>query len=260
MGADMKKLITTFFLIMMLMCIIGCCGNQDLVLDEARTYNIATDIDSLNIRINAADLKIEYGEKFSVTSNLKNLEIDERNGTLTLKDLTKTKVLYINNPYENAMLTIYIPEDIAFDSINISTGAGRFMVDKLSAKRINFEFGAGDALINTLEADVFAKIEGGAGRITISNGALNDLDIEMGIGELNLTSRLSGDCNLEMGLGASNITLIGSMYDYELDIDKGLGSISVNGKDVSDFGSSGNGSAEVEISGGIGDINVKFTE
>lgn len=259
----MKRLITTVLLSLLLVCIAGCCSNQDLVTNEAKTYNIATDIDSLNIRINAAEFRIEHGERFSVTSNLKNLEIDEKNGTLILKDLTKTYFgsnLFGKNPYENAMLTIYIPEDAIFDSINISTGAGRFTVDELSAKRIDFEFGAGDALINVLEADVYANIEGGAGRITISDGMLNDLDIEMGVGELNLTSRLSGDCNLEMGLGASNITLIGSIDDYELDIDKGLGSISVDGKDVSDFGSSGNGSTEVEISGGIGDINVKFTE
>ena len=79
-------------------------------------------------------------------------------------------------------------------------------------------------------------------------------------GELNLTSAFSGECKLDMGVGESNITLIGNKDDYKLDLEKGLGSITVDGKDVSDFGSSGNGTNKVDISGGIGAINVRFEE
>lgn len=53
-------------------------------------------------------------------------------------------------------------------------------------------------------------------------------------------------------------TLIGNKEDYKLDMEKGIGGIFVEGKAVSDYGSSGNGTAEVEINGGIGAINVEF--
>ena len=227
------------------------------VIGETKTYTVSSEISDLNIQINAADFYIKEGKGFSVESNLKNLEVDEKNGCLTLKDLTKIK-LNGSNAYENAVLTIYVPVGTVFDNVNIKTGAGRFTVDSLSAATIGFELGAGDVTISKLIAEKSANIEGGAGRITISDGAIKNLDLEMGLGQLNLTSALMGDCNLDSGVGEMNVTLLGSKDDYELDIEKGIGNITVDGKNVTDFGSSGNGANEVDIHGGVGAINVRF--
>ena len=229
------------------------------VIGETKTYTVSSEISDLNIQINAADFYIKEGNGFSVESNLKNLEVDEKNGCLTLKDLTKIK-LNGSNAYENAVLTIYGPVGTVFDNVNIKTGAGRFTVDSLSAATIGFELGAGDVTISKLIAEKSADIEGGAGRITISNGAIKDLALKMGMGQLNLTAALTGDSELELGVGESNITLLGSKDDYELDIEKGIGNITVDGKNVTDYGSSGRGANEVEIHGGIGAINVEFKE
>ena len=227
------------------------------VIGETKTYTVSSEISDLNIQINAADFYIKEGNSFSIESNLKNLDVDEKNGCLTLKDLTKIK-LNGSNAYENAVLTIYVPVGTVFDNVNIKTGAGRFTVDSLSAATIGFELGAGDVTISKLIAEKSANIEGGAGRITISDGAIKNLDLEMGLGQLNLTSALTGDCNLDSGVGEMNVTLLGSKDDYELDIEKGIGNITVDGKNVTDFGSSGNGANEVDIHGGVGAINVRF--
>ena len=227
------------------------------VIGETKNYTVSSEISDLNIQINAADFYIKEGNSFSIESNLKNLEVDEKNGCLTLKDLTKIK-LNGSNAYENAVLTIWVPVGTVFDNVNIKTGAGRFTVDSLSAATIGFELGAGDVTISKLIAEKSANIEGGAGRITISDGAIKNLDLEMGLGQLNLTSALTGDCNLDSGVGEMNVTLLGSKDDYELDIEKGIGNITVDGKNVTDFGSSGNGANEVDIHGGVGAINVRF--
>ena len=231
----------------------------DAVTEDMQTYSVNTGIRILDIEINAADLYIKEGEAFSVESNLKNLKVDDNNGRLTIKDLTKNK-RFGGYSYENAVLTIYVPVGTVFENVNITTGAGRLTVDNLSAETIDFELGAGEVSIGSLVATKSADIEGGAGRITVSGGALKNLDMDMGVGELNLTSAFSGECKLDMGVGESNITLIGNKDDYKLDLEKGLGSITVDGKDVSDFGSSGNGTNKVDISGGIGAINVRFEE
>ena len=227
------------------------------VIGETKIYTVSSEISDLNIQINAADFYIKEGNGFFVESNLKNLKIDEKNGCLILMDLTKIKFSG-SNAYENAVLTIYVPVGTVFDNVNIKTGAGRFTVDRLSAATIGFELGAGDVTISKLIAEKSANIEGGAGRITISDGAIKNLDLEMGLGQLNLTSALTGDCNLDSGVGEMNVTLLGSKDDYELDIEKGIGNITVDGKNVTDFGSSGNGANEVDIHGGVGAINVRF--
>lgn len=253
----MKKVIAIVLLAILIVSITGC-GDKRGVLDEAKTYDIASEIKSLDIRINAADLKIEYGDKFSVLSNLKNLEVEETNGTLSIKDLTKVKSG--KNYYENAMLTVYVPAESLFETINVDNGVGEFKADALTAEKIVVKLGAGDATIGSLMASNYADIECGAGSMTIYDGEINNCDMEVGVGDLNLTTKLTGDCEFEFGVGEYNITLKGNKSDYKLDIEKGIGSITVDGKDVSDFVNSGNGTAKVEISGGVGAINVKFED
>ena len=235
--------------------LLGGLFTKEAVSEDMKTYSVSADIRKLNIRINAADLYIKEGAAFSVESNLQHLTVTEKGNTLTVEETKK-----IQGNYQGATLTIYVPAGTVFDDVNLTTGAGRLTLESLSTNTLDFELGAGDVSITSLTALKSADIEGGAGRITISGGALHALDLEMGVGQLNLTSALTGECQLDLGVGESNITLLGSQDDYELDIEKGIGSIFVDGKDVADYGSSGNGTNEVDINGGIGAIHVKFKE
>ena len=65
---------------------------------------------------------------------------------------------------------------------------------------------------------------------------------------------------MKFGVGRSDVTLIGSKDDYQFDIEKDLVSITVDGKAVTDFGSSGNGQNHIEMEGGVGAINLNFKE
>ena len=225
----------------------------DAVTDDIKTYTVSSDIKSLEVKINAADFTIKQGDSFSVESNLKYLTVEDKNGVLTIRDTKK----FIRT-YTGAVLTLYIPADTVFDKANITTGAGRLTVDNLSADTMNFELGAGEVAIDTLVAASDIDINGGAGKITISGGALHNLDLDMGAGQLNLTSALTGESDFDLGVGESNITVIGNKNDYKLDIERGLGNITVDGTSVSNIKGQGNGNNDIEISGGIGAINLKF--
>lgn len=226
---------------------------QDAVVEELQTYHVETQIRNMDIEINAAELTIQEGDSFLVESNLKHMKVKEKDGLLFIEDTQKHGVAN-----QDAVLTVYVPAGTVFDSVDITTGAGQLTIGSLSAKTLDFELGAGDVTIDSLIATQSADIEGGAGRITIHAGALQDLELDMGVGQLNLTSALSGSCVLDMGVGESNITLLGSREDYKLDLEKGIGNITVDGKTGTDFGSSGANS--VKINGGIGAIHVEFKE
>ncbi len=233
----------------------GGLFDDEVVLENLEFYSVSADIRSLEIEINAADLRIKEGEAFSVESNLKYLKVEERGNTLFVKETRK-----LSGTYDSAVLTLYIPTETEFDNVELTTGAGRLTVENLSAETIDFELGAGEVNITSLTATRSAEIDGGAGRITISSGTLGDLELGMGVGQLNLTSALTGNCQMDLGIGESNITLIGSKEDYRLEIEKGIGSVSIDGKNVTDYGSSGNGTNKVKINGGIGAIRVLFKE
>jgi len=225
----------------------------DAVTEDMKTYTVSLDIKSLLVEINAADFRVVQGERFSVESNLKHLTVEDKNGVLTIKETKK-----FGSTYTGAVLTLYIPADTVFEKASITTGAGRLTVDHLSASAMNFEFGAGEVTIGTLIAISDIDIDGGAGKITISGGLLHNLDLDMGVGQLNLTSTLTGESDFDLGIGESNITVIGNKDDYKLDIEKGIGNITVDGTNVSGIQGEGNGNNRIEVSGGIGAIHLKF--
>lgn len=227
----------------------------DTTLENVKTYSVTTEIHNLNVEINAADLYIKEGERFSVESNIKHLKMEEKGGLLTIQETKK-----FLSTYTGAVLTIYVPAGTVFENVSLTTGAGRLTIGNLSSGTLEFVLGAGDVSIDTLIAARSADIEGGAGRITVGNGALKNLELQMGVGQLNLTSALTGNCKMDMGVGQSNLTLIGNRDDYKLDLEKGIGNITVDGKSVTDYGSSGDGSNRVEINGGIGAINIRFAD
>ena len=251
----MKKTIVLILLTLVavsLVCLCGCT-KENAVLDETKAYQVQTQISSLNIQLNAADFKIENGDAFLVESNLKYLSVSEKNGVLTIVDNAKS-----NSSYTDATLTLYVPSGIIFDSIDIETGAAKMNVDTLSANTIELVLGAGDVQIGMLNASSGANIKGGAGKINVASGIINNLDIEVGAGKLDLTARVLGDSEFEFGVGESNITLVGSKEEYTVDIEKGIGSITVDGSVITGTSSIGNGSNCIDIEGGVGAINLNF--
>lgn len=74
----------------------------------------------------------------------------------------------------------------------------------------------------------------------------------------NKYEKLLGDSEFEFGVGESNITLIGNKEEYKVDIEKGIGSITIDGSVVTGTSSIGNGSNCIDIEGGVGAINLKF--
>lgn len=229
--------------------------DNDAVMKESKTYTVSSSINALEIKINAADFTIKQADGFSVESNLKYLTVLEKDGTLILEETKK-----FGNKYSNAKLTLFVAKEAEFKKADITTGAGRLTVDALSADSLHLELGAGEVNIEKLTATADADIHGGAGKITINGGLLQNLDLDMGVGQLNLTSALLGNSELDLGVGESNLTLIGSKIDYTLEIEKGIGSINLEGENVSSFKNFGNGINNIDIDGGVGAINLNFKE
>jgi len=250
----MKKIVVLLLILLFTLPLAGCF-RENVVLDELKEYSVTSEIHSLDISISAADFTIEYRDTFGVKSNLKYLSVTEKNGVLTIVDTAKG-----NATYTDAKLTLYIPKDTVFDDVSIETGAAKMTAETLSTASLKLRLGAGDVSIEELNVTSRADIEGGAGEITVAGGTLNNLKLEMGVGELNMTAALLGNNELDFGIGESNLTVLGSKDDYRIDIEKGLGSVTVDGEKMTDFDTSGNGQHSLEIETGIGAVNLKFQE
>lgn len=233
--------------------ILGWITEKDGVDQDMIQYPVSGTVNALEIHIVAADFTIKQADRFSVESNLKNLSVKESGGVLTIRE----KDSFATN-YSGASLVLYIPAGFVFEDAQIETGAGRVQIGVLSAGKLELELGAGQVEIGELNASSRAKIEGGAGKVTVTGGTLYNLDLEMGVGQLKLTSALRGDCELDMGVGEANVTLVGTQADYRIRLQKGIGNATVEGVNGEAGGVYGTGVNEIEINGGVGSIKVSF--
>ena len=154
-------------------------------------------------------------------------------------------------------LIVYIPENIVFELVNIEAGAGEIKIEDLETKKLSFEIGAGKVEIAKLNVLEEAKIDGGAGKVEILSGNINNLKLNVDVGEFILNDTLTGNNDIEAGIGKLEIDLKDELENYEIKVNKGIGSITIDGKEVSDNTKYGDGKTSIKVDGGIGSIIIK---
>jgi len=235
--------------------LVGFFGNNSAVAAQMQQYPVSGEVTRLELEIHAAELTIEESDSFFVKSNLKDLKVTSKNGTLVIQERDRL----VKN-YKGAALTVGIPKHFRFASAQIETGAGNVEIAALSADSLSLELGAGNVTIHKLHAEKSAELEGGAGKITILDGLVRNLQLDMGVGELNLTAALLGASELNLGVGTTNLTLLGTEADYTVRVEKGVGNTTVNGQSMSNNTTYGSGRNRVELEGGVGNILVNIRE
>lgn len=207
----------------------------------------------LDVNISSSNIIIKRGDTFKVETNNKYINSKQDKNKLYIKE--KKHNLIHNN---NSELILYIPNDFVFDGVSIQTGVGKVNIETLSTKQLYLKLGAGKVDINNLNASENAKIDGGAGDININAISINNLDLDMGVGKLALIAKLIGNNKINSGVGKINLSLIGTLEDYEISLDKGIGKATIDGNDMKDNNTYGTGINKLDIDGGIGNIDIEF--
>lgn len=209
------------------------------------------EITNLDIEINYSKLEIKNGDTFRIECNNEKVYTEKKGNKIEIKEKNNWF-----NRQETSNITIYMPENKIFEKIEIEAGAGEINIEKLQTNNLVFSIGAGKVQINELEVFKKAEIEGGAGKADITSGELHNLDLEMGLGEFNLTSKLIGNNVIEQGIGKLNINLTDNIENYKIKTNRGLGSITINGNEMQDGETYGNGENNIRIEGGMGAIEI----
>ena len=210
---------------------------------------------SLEIDLKAVDLEIKLGDKLLVSTNNKyvttyqndnNIIIQEKKHSLLSKDDDK--------------VIVTIPNNFLFDIVEIEVDSGSVNIDKLETKRLNLDLGSGTSKINNLLVTDKTKIDCGIGKFHLNNGNLNNLKLDTSVGDTILNTKITGNSNIETDIGKLELNLIGSLNDYELTIDKNIGSIKLNNVSLKDKSVIGTGNNYLLIEGGIGPTIITTLE
>lgn len=224
--------------------------------DEMKQYTVDGEISDIKIEIGTADFSVIASDRFYIESDISTLSVKEQGGCLVIEceDVFKIPILKMTG----GTLNLYIPEGFVFDEANIETGAGNVLVNELCANELELSLGAGEVNIESLTVLENSEISGGAGSVSVKSCVLNNAEISMGVGEFSLTGELKGKSDISLGVGETNIALTGAKSDYELYVTKGLGEARVDGNRIEDSQTVGNGKNKIDVSGGVGEVNIVF--
>ena len=243
--------------VLLVWAIFGIVTNITYATGEEQVWDVKNPsaIKHLEIEVNAADLKIEVGERFHITSNLKYLEVYESSDGLVIEES-----FHVEKNYNHAFLTITIPEILTFSDVKITFGAGRFSVDTLHAETIEFDHGAGEVDIRDLYVSKGININDGAGKMTIDGGSINNLHLDMGAGEVDIRAEILGHSELHFGIGDAKITLLGTSEIYTVEISEHIGDVLINDMDFTHESIIGDGPNHLDINGGVGLVELIFEQ
>lgn len=229
--------------------------DNEVTMDKMSTVNFKTDdISSLDINLLFTNLIIKQGNNLHVETNNEKVHFDEENNSLKIKEDSRNW-LSQNNKGD---LILYLPENSQFKTVEIQVGAGKIQIENLVTDFLSLELGSGETSIQRLNVSENCKIESGAGKVSLLDGRIKNLDLDLGVGKFELTSSLLGSNKINAGIGSLELNLLGNKKDYLIKADKGIGTIHVDEAVVSDDSTIGTGENTIKIDGGIGNIDVSF--
>ena len=224
-------------------------SNDDNITENLRELEFTMDTSNLDIDVTSSNIIFKTGDSFKIETNNKKIELKETNDELKIKEKKRN---YFNR--KNSDLVITVPVDYKFNKVEIDSGAGVVDIAKLNTEILDFDLGAGKVDVDNLNVLEKTSIEGGAGKISIKNSIINNLDLDMGVGELTLNSLVIGNSKINAGVGKLTLDLIG--IDYKVKVQKGIGEATFNDNNMKDSTYYGEGSNIIEIDGGVGSINI----
>ena len=211
----------------------------------------------LVIEASATNIKIVKGTAFTVRTNNKNINYYPDDEELTIKEKNKRS---FNIGSIDTELIIELPQIHPFEKIEIEAGAGKINIQDLKVDKLELEQGAGSVYMKNVEVTKTTNIDGGAGSITIEETTMSNIKLNIGTGSFKYNGYLTGINNIDCGVGSTTLNLKGDKKDYQLHLEKGVGSIKVDGEKVSNDKTIGNGANTIDIDGGVGSITINFTK
>lgn len=232
---------------------------QKVNFTEVYSTDIASKITNIDIKTGISRLIIKEGNELKVEGKDTNesFKCEVINNTLTIKEEESNFKLWYTDNDINSEIIIYIPKTIKFESIKLKTGISHSEIDSLICKNAHLEFGIGNTVVRNIVADS-ANIETGVGKSLIENSTIETLKLTTGVGKSEFTGIILKSVDINCGIGKTDINLSGKEEDYTISTKSGIGAIEVNGQNMPDNSTIGNGTIRLNVEGGIGKVDIKI--
>lgn len=215
---------------------------------------VEQELSSLHIDLKAADVVIESGDEFKIEANEGLVELRRGEKALYIQE---KDTHFWDHWSDHRQLKIVIPRDWeSLETLRLNNRAGRARVQGVKVRNLELDSGAGKVEVWDITVSERAKVSSGAGFFQVRASEMRNLDLDMGVGKVELEAKLSGNNDIDAGVGKLDLRLLGDKDDYRIKVEKGLGSITLNGGKLADDDVRGDGETTVDIDGGVGAIDI----
>lgn len=237
--------------------VLGLQKEDKKIKDEMSMINFEnSEVETLDIDVAFTNLIIKKGDLLVAETNNEDINCKQDNQNLQIKE--KQHNWFSKNHKGN--LVVYIPENLEFEKVKINAGAGKIQIENINTKKLYLELGAGETIIEKLNVTDNCKIESGAGKVSVLSGNINELNLDIGVGKFELASAITGKSEINAGIGNLELNIKNNKENYTIKADKGIGTIKIDGKEVADDVTYGDGENTIKIDGGIGSIKIDFED
>lgn len=222
-------------------------------IDFSKSY---TKIENLDIDVTNCEFYIMQGSEFKVeaTDVAETCKIELDNTTLKIKE-NKMKIFKSTSP----KIIVYIPNGVTLNMVKVNLGVSNSNIKDLTCDELKMDIGAGNLNMQNVNSNK-TDLDCGAGNVEIKDSNMGNLDLDCGVGKFDFKGIIKGDSYIDCGVGNVNIDLLGGSDIYKLVTENGIGEIRVNGSKLSGKQTTGSGENRIDISGGIGSIEVEIEE
>lgn len=215
---------------------------------------IEEEFNNLKIDLTYSNLEIKTKE-FKIETNSDNIVTEIKDKTLIIKEKNNWNIKFKNKQ----KVILYLPSNIELIDVEINNGQGKLYIESIIANNIDLDLGAGSTNIDNIITNNI-DIDTSAGILNIKNGIINNLDLDLGVGKTTINAKLTGNNKIDIGVGSFYLNVLDNISNYKLKLSKGIGTIKVNDEEINNDTTISNGDNIINISGGVGSINIDFKE
>lgn len=236
---------------------------KDLTRDreEYRTENITRtyeNIKNLEINVEETELIIRNGDTFRIdgTNIPDRMEIKQDGDRLKVSD----EELPSDFSDENMVVTIYVPENIKLDTIDLEINYVPADIQKLNTANLKLDIYNNYCEIDEIIADNM-EFKNEEGNIDIYDAEIGRLlfDSESGVEDVSLD--ITGNAEINLEYSYTDMNLIGAQEDYQISTRNQSGNIYVDGETITSNAETwGSGNTKINLDNVHADIFITFRE
>ena len=229
---------------------------------------------SIDAQIGNVETVFYDGDKIEIdyyTSNIYNVEIGEKNGTLVFKMHSKRWLVRWGS-IKYPKTTIKLPQANVYN-LNIDLSAGMTTVNggtfgdlkiDLSAGTVNIsghtvctsldiDLSAGKVNVGKVECSGSFAIDLSAGTVSIDEAVCERLDIDLSAGTVGIGTLTCPKIKIDLSAGTVNLGIVGQQSEYTITVDKSAGKCNVGNQ----RGTDADKIIDIDLSAGT--VTVSFT-